>query len=575
MCLRFNTRRFFHFQQAPKLDLKETASARKIKLSFPQASAGGEDACRSYGTRLVNMQMMANLISQMACPKCFTVGCKFVETKRIGLSSVVSISCLNNNCQHNISTRTSPVVGVGKKKTSEVNLLVVASGRNCGIGYNKTHKFLAGLDVPQPLHLTTYQSVAKKVHSAAIIAAQASMSRAGEVIRRLQNLPSGQQYTPVVVSYDGTWHKRGHSSHHGIGIVIDLSTGFVLDYKVLSNYCHGCMIGPKPKDKGYQAWHSKHKPKCQKNYSGSANSMEVGAAKIMFSRSRQIQQLEYTTVLCDGDAKTIQALNDANIYATTITKEDCVNHVAKRMWKAIETTKQAAKGTSKPLTGRGRLTREVQDKLAGYYAQALKTYAPDVEAMKRGVYASLFHMVSTDSDPHHTSCPTGPTSWCFYNRAQALQEVPRPHTPTMRRDIAEALLHVYERLSNAALLERCSRMRTQNANECFNAQVWRRCPKTEPTSLRTVETAAAMAVLEFNNGPQGFHALLTELGITPGVHQVDRAQKAEKQRLKRASASMTDAAVLKRRRKKTGRAKEQDQQEANEGVLYSAGQFNL
>ena len=33
----------------------------------------------------------------------------------------------------------------------------------------------------------------------------------------------------VAVSYDGTWQKRGHTWNHGIGAVISVETGEVLD----------------------------------------------------------------------------------------------------------------------------------------------------------------------------------------------------------------------------------------------------------------------------------------------------------------------------------------------------------
>ena len=526
----------------------------------------------------MSLDLLGSFIAKMACPKCFKTGCHLSEVRRRGLSSTISVTC---TCGYIASCETTPSVREGKKKTSEANLLVSAASRNCGIGYQKMCKFLGGLNIPQPMHLKTYQAIAQQVHRAAVGAAEKSMQVAAQAVWDMYSRQNptlqvqADDMVQVVVSYDGTWHKRGHSSHHGLGVVIELSTGLVLDYKVLSNYCHGCAIGPEVSSPKYAAWKEKHVHKCQRNYKGSANSMEVAAAKRIFTSSREKYHLEYTTVLCDGDAKTIQSLNDVDPYSCPIEKEDCVNHVAKRLWKAIENKKKAAKGTAFPLSGRGKLTREVQDRLAAYYAKALKDNAPDVKAMKQGVYAALFHMVSTDEKPHHKHCPTGPTSWCFFNRAIAKDEAPRAHKPTLRLDVAEQLLPILERLTDESLLQRCSRMKTQNANECFNAQVWRRCPKTEPTSLVTVETAAAMAVLEFNAGPQGFHDVLKELDLSIGVHQLQQTHKATKLRLRRAAASSAPAAILKRRRGKRSKAKQQDVQEAVEGVTYSAGDFNL
>ena len=46
----------------------------------------------------------------------------------------------------------------------------------------------------------------------------------------------------IRVSFDGTWQKRGFTSRHGIGVCIDILTGLVLDFEVLSSYCHACTL---------------------------------------------------------------------------------------------------------------------------------------------------------------------------------------------------------------------------------------------------------------------------------------------------------------------------------------------
>ena len=42
----------------------------------------------------------------------------------------------------------------------------------------------------------------------------------------------------IAVSFDGSWHKRGHTSKHGVALVIEASTRLVVDYHVMSTYCH-------------------------------------------------------------------------------------------------------------------------------------------------------------------------------------------------------------------------------------------------------------------------------------------------------------------------------------------------
>ena len=49
--------------------------------------------------------------------------------------------------------------------------------------------------------------------------------------------------TPIVdisISFGGTWQKRGFTSLFGVGVCIDVLTGLVVDYCVLSKYCHAC-----------------------------------------------------------------------------------------------------------------------------------------------------------------------------------------------------------------------------------------------------------------------------------------------------------------------------------------------
>jgi hypothetical protein len=303
--------------------------------------------------------------------------------------------------------------------------------------------------------------------------------------------------------------------------------------------------------------------------------MEVEAAVVMWRRSVAKFNLKYVTILCDGDAKTVKKLNDLEVYEETIVKEDCINHVAKRMWTGIEKLKQKLKGTPHSITGKGKVTEKVQKKLCNYYASALKDNAPNVKAMQRGVYASLEHMMSTDEKPCHKNCPLGPTSWCHYQRESATGEERRKHSPGIKKIDGDRLLELYARMSDSGLLERCTRMGTQNANECFNGTIWRRCPKEEPASLKTIETAVAMATLEFNGGSQAFGSVLQQLGIDCVGQNLELYMRhATIQRKRSAQRQSTPAAKTSRKRKKLVKAGLADDRNEREGVLYGSGCFN-
>ena len=65
--------------------------------------------------------------------------------------------------------------------------------------------------------------------------------------------------------------------------------------------------------------------------------LEVEAARVVWRRSVQRHKLRYTTFLSDGDAKTFAELTKIKPYGEDIEidKEECVNHVSKRLGSAL------------------------------------------------------------------------------------------------------------------------------------------------------------------------------------------------------------------------------------------------
>ncbi|KAM7302316.1 hypothetical protein ISCGN_017833 [Ixodes scapularis] len=403
------------------------------------------------------------------------------------------------------------------------------------------------------------------------------MKEAAEAVRKGQlaaETSAENDLLDICITFDGTWHKRGHTSQFGVGVAIELETGFVIDFSVKSKYCHGCQLGPKEGSDGFEEWAQSHAETCQKNFEGSSNAMEVAAAATIFSRSVELHNMQYVAVLCDGDSKAFTHVASLELYDKPIQKEDCVNHVAKRMYAGLEKLKKAKKG----LGGKGKLTNVVMKKLTSYYACALKDNAPDVKKMQRAVIASLLHTYSTDQEPRHLACPEGEESWCHHNRHEALKAAgkptaAKPHRPAFSKDVAKELVPLYNRLAEQDLLTRCSRMKTQNANESFNALIWKRCPKTEFASLRTVETAVALAVLEFNLGPRGFERALLQMEISPGSHQEKHSYKATRGKIAKAKdRALHSSKLAHKRHKLEAIVREQHSLEA-EGTTYAPGDF--
>ena len=255
----------------------------------------------------------------------------------------------------------------------------------------------------------------------------------------------------IPVSYDGTWLTRGHTSHVGVGCVVDLLTGLCIDFHVMSTYCHVCETKGTPlKDKPdeYEAWYNEHKKTCDKNFNGTSGMMEVEAARVLWGRSVERYKLRYKIMICDGDSKTFNELTRIKPYGedVEIEKEECLNHVAKRLGTALRNVVADCrkKGVTLGGHGRGRLTQNTIRKLTIYYRRAIRG-ATGVDAMKRAVNATLHHCYSTDSYPRHELCPAGENSWCFYQAAVAKHEFPQPHKELIKTPLDFTLLDPYIR----------------------------------------------------------------------------------------------------------------------------------
>ena len=303
--------------------------------------------------------------------------------------------------------------------------------------------------------------------------------------------------------------------------------------------------------------------------------MEVEAALRLWSRSEQLHGIRYTGMLGDGDSKAYDALLELGPYpGVDIEREECVNHAHKRLGTALINLAKTAKLGGR---GHGRLTQTKAIQLQNYYRAAIVNNVGDADAMRSAVWATLLHCMSTDADPHHTCCPSGEESWCFYQRALASGEEPESHEERVKHplayEVAEAMLPVYERMSNPNLLKRLAKGKTQNSNECLHSVIWSRCPKTIFVGRHKLQGAAASAVAVFNGGASQLTQIMKEMAIE--VNEVTYAYAEEKDRLcmQRASARMSASSKIGRKDKQSEKKLERVQQVTEEGTTYAPGGF--
>ncbi|KAL1485609.1 hypothetical protein MTO96_031826 [Rhipicephalus appendiculatus] len=316
-----------------------------------------------------------------------------------------------------------------------VNVKSVVAVRAIGVGHEQLVQFCAILGAPKPVHHKTFTAIGKKVHAAAMKAAAENLARA----RELTADDAGS--TNVAVMFDGTWQKRGHKSHNGVGTAISLATGLCLDFEVLSNYCLSCSRHKALEDGEEEIWQAFHTPVCEKNTTCPAHAMETEAAIRIWKRTGlYTTPLQFTTFLSDGDSKVYTAVSELNVYeGVPVLKEDCTNHVAKRLGTVLRILKMP----------RGEKLKDATiHKLQGYFQVAITSNRGSVRDMYCAVWASYFHSCSRDGASSHMFRPDGDMSWCKHKRAQALGEPAPPHTP---------ILTPSQRQGNAASLQKTDR----------------------------------------------------------------------------------------------------------------------
>ncbi|KAH7964770.1 hypothetical protein HPB49_001251 [Dermacentor silvarum] len=176
--------------------------------------------------------------------------------------------------------------------------------------------------------------------------------------------------------------------------------------------------------------------------------------------------------------------------------------------------------------------------------------------MHNAVWATFYHITSTDERPNHSFCPRGLTSWCKHNSAMAKNEPPPKSRYNVPEAVSSALRPIFERLADKKLLQQCMRGQTQNANEALHSVIWSLAPKDKNASLFAVEAAVAEAVIRFNLGThETSSSILKELQLEQTFQGSKRITEKDCRRTagaerKRMSSAAFQAAAKRRQRGK-------------------------
>ncbi|GFU72831.1 uncharacterized protein TNCV_2782961 [Trichonephila clavipes] len=361
------------------------------------------------------------MVMKLKCPHCDKKTLKLVLGIKVGFSYVLNFTC--SSCSENVCA-----VETSNKRQGNtvpvINLRITQAFSNIRKCYSAIEKLCMAVNVYHFL-LRTYSKCIKLLHTAYGIAAETFQSEVHREVRKAYEAPTDVPVVDISVSFNGSWLTRGHTSLIGIACVIDILTGYVIDFEVMCKICRNCSVAKRELGESsaeYDIWFEGHRKDCDVNHYGSSTSIEMEAALILWERSQEME-FRYSTLLSNGDCKTCNYLTEKNVYGDKfeIKKEECINHVNKSLVTGLRNAvkESRARGISIGGKGHGTLKEATIKKLTLYYQKAIVQNKGNVPAMKKAIYATLHHSISTDQKPQHSKCPIGADSWCFYHSAKA------------------------------------------------------------------------------------------------------------------------------------------------------------
>ena len=544
---------------------------------------------RASGYSAMSLEQLNAVLSQAAvCGSCKNSKSRLelFENKglRKGMSQKLVLRC--NICLKSSSFQSSPQVC--HNGPYDVNVRAVHAASSQGLGHSGLTQFCASMDFPKPLHHKPYNNIMKNLSKEAEDLAEKKMidaaSRLIEITKQeepedVERLADGAVIAKVAVTIDGTWQRRGHSSKNGVVFIISVRTGEVLDYVVKTKHCHEC-LSHQDDDKNsneFKEWQSNHKGNCCINHEGSSDSMETQGAVEMFLRSVERRKLKYTTFVGDGDTDCFGHVKEEvnRIYgdAYVVCKEECVGHVQKRLGSALRRYKNTKKGAKlsdgKGVSGPGRLTDKLMDKMQNFFGQAIRNNSNEKEKMTNDIWAIMKHMVCEDGvtlAKQHENCPKSESSWCkFWSNRQEYDDSKRLPAPFFSE-----LKPIFDRLSKDELLDRCLMGLTQNQNESINSILWSKCPKRKFCGRHKLVLGAAETVCHFNTGCASVAELLQECNVAVGSNSRHILESIDHKRIRQAAKKISMKARLLRRKKRAEKKGKPVKRKS-----YQAGAFGL
>ena len=530
-----------------------------------------------HGSEVMNMEILCRVLSLVRCndPTCSGYLTLHKLQRQYGLQSSFILHCLR--C-HIVVAEFSSSLHIGETpqealnnppsktfRESEVNSRSLLALHSTSMSWRDFSLFCALMDLPVPGRNLNKRSLDNFVSSTAHVT-QDSMSLAAANVRERpsaveSNIPGAFKCD---VSFDATWHRRGHYSNQGFGAAIDVVTNQVLDYMFYQRICNKCLSWPEERRSNhpeeYAAFISEHRSTCPANFSGSSQAMEGSAAVEIWKRSVEKNQLVYSTYVGDGDSSSFKNLLNSDPYQgiETVRKEECLGHVQKRLKKHL---KKKSNSYSKLAAGK-------VERVGQLYALVVcQNRGKSPSVIQKALWNLLDHLIEK-----HEECPSSTESWCYIQKALAENAedstvtVPPLRQPYLTDSEYGRAKEVFETFASLNMCGALTMGQTQNANESLHSIIWHNSPKTKHVGQKSIVASTALAVCTFNDGELSLASVLEAMSIVPSyntlIHLTRRDQarntnrkrailETQKRRRRQLTVRAVTAASSRKRRAKT------------------------
>ena len=298
-----------------------------------------------------------------------------------------------------------------------------------------------------------------------------------------------------------------------------------------------------------------------------------------FMSSIQNRGLRYTSFISDGDSKSYLEKVASDPYSgVTVQKLECVGHFQKRVGTRLGKLKSENKGKlsdGKPLTGKGRLTDKVINKLQNYFGIAIRQYTrTTVFGLKKSIGDVLYNCTDfTEDETRHQLCPPITDSWCKYQADKINGTNNYKKKPGQPKIICDFIRPVFISLSDEELLKKCLHGKTENNNESLNGVIWKKCPKDVFVGRATLEIGVASAVINFNDDSSEVLNVLNSLKIEPGKITTELYGKRDSEHVTEIDLKSSDQTKIWRKQLRAQQKEFIDTVEKKEGLVYGTEEF--